>query len=269
MKDLHLHTKYSDGEFDEHEILKELELKGIREFAITDHDTIVGSKKVFELLKSTNYNFVFHTGIELTCRFNDYAGGVNMHILFYDFDYNDEKLLEIIKNVAQLRLTKIDIMVNFIEKEFNVKIPREKIEEKRKKTMAFGKPHLYTILSTLGNFDREKYYRTMDNLDTGYLKLDTTKTIKTLKGRGKLVLAHPVEIMREYNYDINEIEKIIFELKALGLDGVETYHSKQTKEIQESLSKIAKKFNLIETSGSDFHGPNVKPGLMIGDIQKQ
>ena len=32
--------------------------------------------------------------------------------------------------------------------------------------------------------------------------------------------------------------------------------------------EIAKKYDLIESCGSDFHGENVKPGLKIGQIFK-
>ena len=51
MKDLHIHTKYSDGELNEYEIVEEVEKQNVSEFAVADHDTIIGSKKVFELLK--------------------------------------------------------------------------------------------------------------------------------------------------------------------------------------------------------------------------
>ncbi len=44
MKDFHIHTKYSDGEYDENEIIDKILQKGITEFAICDHDTIEGIK---------------------------------------------------------------------------------------------------------------------------------------------------------------------------------------------------------------------------------
>ena len=47
--DLHIHTKYSDGELDEYEIIKEVINSNIKEFSICDHDTIEGSKKVFDV----------------------------------------------------------------------------------------------------------------------------------------------------------------------------------------------------------------------------
>ena len=268
MKDLHIHTKYSDGELDEFEIIDEILKTDVQEFSIADHDTIEGSKRVFEALKNKNeHNLIFHTGIELTCRVNEYLDGINVHLLVYDFDYNNKILLKLIDEISCLRFKKIQVMKDFIEEKFNIVIPQNLIEEKLKTTNSFGKPHLYSIIQTLGSFDREKYYKTMDNLNTAHLKLDAKKVITSLKDC-KIVLAHPYEIMDEYNLNISDIEKLIAYLKSLGLHGVETYHNSQTKQLQEQLSEIAKKYDLFESFGSDFHGENVKPGLKIGQIVK-
>ena len=269
MKDLHIHTKYSDGQHNEFEIIQEVLNSGVKEFAIADHDTIEGSKRVFELLKNNNYNLKFHSSVELTCRVNEYLNGINVHLLVQDFDYANKKLIELIEEVSVLRYKKIQVMVNFIEKEFQITIPKDLLQEKIKTTKSFGKPHLYSIIETLGNFDREKYYRTMDKLDTSTLKLDAKKVILTLKDSCNIVLAHPVEIMDEYHFNYNEIEKLIAYLKSLGLYGLETHHSKQTKEMQEKFTNIANKYNLQESFGSDFHGERIKPNLKIGQTVKK
>jgi len=269
MKDLHIHTKYSDGELDEFEIISAVDDAKITEFAIADHDTIEGSKRVFDILKTSKLNLKFHTGVELTCRVNDYLDGINVHLLAQDFDYNNPILLEFIEEISALRYKKIQVMVDYVEEVYNIKIPKNLLEEKIKSTNSFGKPHLYSILQTLGDFNREKYYDLMDKLDTSKLKLDAKKVIEKLKGSCKIILAHPVEIMNEYDFNYIEIEKLIKYLKDLGLTGLETHHSCQTKELQEMLSDIAKKYNLEESYGSDFHGENVKPGLKIGDIVKE
>ena len=65
MVDLHIHTKYSDGEYDEKEIVDKIREAGVKEFSICDHDTIEGSEKVYELVKD-NPEFVFHSGVELS-----------------------------------------------------------------------------------------------------------------------------------------------------------------------------------------------------------
>lgn len=268
MKDLHIHTKYSDGEYDEYQILEEVQKAGVTEFAICDHDTIDGSKRVKEVLKNQQINLKFHTGIELTCTYKEFDRGVNMHILVYDFEYNDKNMLAVIDKISYLRRQKVDKMVKYVENVYNIKIPTEKLEEKLKSTKSFGKPHIYSIMQEIGDFDREEYYRNMDKLSTEEFKLSTKDTISKLKNSGKLVLAHPIEIMKEYNYDMSAIEKLLISLKSLGLHGVESYHSSQTKQLQKELSLFAKKYGLIETMGSDFHGPNVKPNLNIGEIQK-
>ena len=270
MKDLHIHSKYSDGELDEFEIIEEVHKSNVNEFALADHDTIEGSKRVYEVLKKNNkYNLIFHSGVELTCRVNEYMQGINVHLLVQDFEYNNPKLLALIDEISDLRFKKIQVMVDHIEKEYNLTIPKNKLEEKIKTTKSFGKPHLYSILETIGDFDREKYYRTMDKLDTSYLKLDAKKVILSLKNKCNVVLAHPKEIMDEYNFSISDIEKLIAYLKDLGLKGVETHHNSQTKKLQEQLTEIAIKYDLFESYGSDFHGENVKPGLKIGQIRKE
>ena len=55
--DLHIHTKYSDGELDEYEVINEVIKSNVKEFAICDHDTIEGSKKVYDLLNCKNVIF--------------------------------------------------------------------------------------------------------------------------------------------------------------------------------------------------------------------
>ena len=269
MKDLHIHTKYSDGEHDEYEIINEILASSVTEFAIADHDTTEGSERVYNVLKSMNTDLKFHSCVELTCRVFEYLDGINVHLLVQDFDYNNQILQNLINEVSAMRYEKIFVMVDFVEKEYGITIPRDKLNEKIQATKSFGKPHLYALLQTLGNFDREKYYRRMDKLDTSYLKLDAGKVITTLKDSCNVVLAHPVEVMQEYNFNINDIEKFITYLKSLGLYGVETHHSKQTKQLQEQLTQIANKLNLVESYGSDFHGEKHKPGLKIGQIVKE
>ena len=52
-KDLHIHTIHSDGEKTVSQIVEKVKLAGVREFAITDHDTIGGDIE----LKSNEKHF--------------------------------------------------------------------------------------------------------------------------------------------------------------------------------------------------------------------
>ena len=90
MKDLHIHTVYSDGELTPQEIINIAKEKGIDLLSITDHDTIFGSKEVIDnnLHKKANINFV--TGIELSAKIDK----GNCHILGYNIDIYNKKLIE-------------------------------------------------------------------------------------------------------------------------------------------------------------------------------
>ena len=66
-----------------------------------------------------------------------------------------------------------------------------------------------------------------------------------------------------------DIDKIVKYLCLYGLDALETMHSKHTCDDYRVFSLIAKKYNLKETMGSDYHGPNVKPKVRLGICVKE
>lgn len=56
-------------------------------------------------------------------------------------------------------------------------------------------------------------------------------------------MAHPIRIKE------NNIEKLI----TLGVDGIEAYYYSHTPDDEIKYLKLAKKYNLLVTGGSDFH----------------
>ena len=128
MKDLHIHTKYSDGEYDEKEIIDKVLKSNVKEFAICDHDTIEGSFKVFKELQKNNYGLILHSGVELTCRLCEFENGVNMHLLFRDFNYNNQNLKKIVDKISYLRRIKVGRMIEYVENVYKIKIPIDKVQ---------------------------------------------------------------------------------------------------------------------------------------------
>ncbi|RAX55331.1 hypothetical protein CCY99_01130 [Helicobacter sp. 16-1353] len=271
MKDLHIHTKYSDGEFDENEILEKIISAGITEFAICDHDTIEGSMKVCEKIKQLNLDIIFHSGIEITSRINDIFDGISVHLLVRDFQFDDKVILDAISIMKRNRLKNLDLMLEGVKKDYNVEIPKQRIEEVLKETNSIGEPHVYKLLCEIKNIDETYFYdKTIKNLKTEHLKIDAAWLLENFKGhQGYITLAHPIKIMKDYNFSYADIEKIVEHLHGYGLKGLEVEYSKHTKKDIAEFSKIADKFNLIKTPGSDFHGPNVKPNRFLGVCQKQ
>lgn len=268
MIDLHIHTSYSDGEYNEFEILDKIKEAKITEFAICDHDTIEGSQKVYELVKNDN-SLIFHPGVELSCRVNTFLNGINVHLLARDFDYNNINIRKLVNKAATNRYKKIERMVDLIKEKYNFIVPKKDIEEELKHTYSFGKPHMYKILTRYIEADREKYYRTMDKLNSDDLKLDAISVLEELKNtKANVTLAHPIEIMKEYNLTYKDIDDLVNYLSKYNLYGLETKHSNHSEKDYEEYSKIAKKYNLKETQGSDYHGPKVKPTVKLGVCKK-
>ena len=73
------------------------------------------------------------------------------------------------------------------------------------------------------------------------------------------VLAHP------YQYHLGDarLEALVASLKEDGLAGLEVYHSSNNQYESGKLKKLAVKYGLFPTGGSDFHGAN-KPDIDIG-----
>ncbi len=268
MKDLHIHTVYSDGEHDEYEIVRRIIEAGIEEFAICDHDIIEGSKRVREVIENNNYDLIFHSGVELSLRINDLFNGVDIHVLYRDFDYDDPKLDELLRKIRENKKNKVSNMVKLVDEIFDVKITKEELEQALSKTKSFGKPHMYTLLTKHIDYDREEYFKKMKALKSE--RVDAVEAFNLLKdSKGYFTLAHPIEIMEDYHVGYDFVDEVVGYLAKYGLRGLETRHSKHTEENYKEFSRIAKKYDLVETCGSDYHGEHVKSSVKLGIYVKE
>jgi hypothetical protein len=93
--------------------------------------------------------------------------------------------------------------------------------------------------------------------------LSVERAIKIIRqARGISILAHSGNILKKLG--IENYEVIVKRFIEYGLKGIEVYSSfhdlRQTKE----LKIIAKKFNLLITAGSDWHGYKYSPERKLG-----
>lgn len=110
---LHIHTNHSDGSMSVKELLysaKEITEKYNKDFlfAITDHDTINGTKEALELSKQKefkNLNVTF--GVEISTVAIDFPQQkkpLQIHLLVYGIDPFDKRLNEYLKDKRNLKL---------------------------------------------------------------------------------------------------------------------------------------------------------------------
>jgi len=52
-------------------------------------------------------------------------------------------------------------------------------------------------------------------------------------------------------------------LSGFGINGLEATYSSYSKNVTNQISEVAKKLNLLESGGSDYHG-DIKPNINLG-----
>lgn len=258
MIDLHIHTNCSDGEFSPEETLRMAYEAGITVAAVTDHDTVSGIASASKT--ATAFGMLFFPGIEISVQ-----GGKELHILGYGIDPASPGLLEFCAKHARDRSVRCDKMLAYLQ-ERGIMITLEDVRRcNNGKTT--GRPHFARALvakdyasSVQDAFDR--YLTTPEFYDRVErpkpLPADGIRIIR--EAGGVAVLAHPYQLKLEEP----ALDALLVQLKEMGLQGIETYYSRHTPQQTACYLALAKKYDLLYTCGSDFHGPGVKPDIALG-----
>jgi 3',5'-nucleoside bisphosphate phosphatase len=86
-----------------------------------------------------------------------------------------------------------------------------------------------------------------------------------IRAHGLPVLAHPHSLAEE---DPSRLADTVKHLVDHGLQGIEVYYPKHTPDQTRTFLKLARRFDLAVTGGTDFHGSN-KPEIELGVIPGQ
>ena len=247
--DLHIHSTASDGTLSPEQILKMARDLNLRAISITDHDTIRGSLEAYHHRKPQDVEFL--SGVEISTAFQ----GNTLHILGYLIDLKDPALSKTLSILQKARKERNPRIIQKLQ-QLGIALTYEEVEEIADGGEV-GRPHIAEVLV------RKKAVRSIDEAFQKYLgtncpayvdkyRLQPTEAINLITDAGGIpVLAHPFTIKTDSD---TELDKIIAELISNGLKGIEVYYSEHT-DLQVSLYKrIAQKYNLLMTGGTDFHG---------------
>lgn len=256
MIDLHVHSKASDGILSPEELVIHYKKNGVEIMSLTDHDSINGIDAAFKKAKEINIQLI--SGVELSI---DYSGG-DFHLLGYGIDIKNKNLISFLNKFAEERKKRSIKIIKFLQDQgYNVTFAQ--LEIMFPKTSSFGKPHIARLLL------ERNYIQSIDEAFKELLKDSSIGGIRKKKvslesalniisdAGGVPVIAHPASL----NLSYNEFEKIIKKFIMKGLKGIEVFASMHSLEDVNFFYSIAKKYDLIITGGSDFHGDkNEKPG---------
>ncbi len=245
--DLHCHTKMSDGSVSIDEVVLLAKKLGIPTIAVTDHDTFAGSIRARIIGERRGVEVI--PGIELSTI--NSATGRKAHILCY-FCKNMDRLEGLCKRTADKRKQAASIMLQKVMKIYP--ITAEMVVHRAHGSTNVFKQHIMHALIDAGyatHFFGDTYQR-LFNSKTGLAFYgvdypDVHEVIAQIHDAGGIaVLAHPGE------YDSYEL---LEELAAnREIEGVEVWHPRNRPGDEEKFITVAKRYGLIMTGGTDFHG---------------
>ena len=253
--DLHTHSTASDGRFSPAEVIRKSAEAGLTVIALTDHDTVDGIVPALEAGKTFPWLKVI-PGVEIS---TDAPEG-EIHVLGYFIDYTHPELQATLRRMRTSRQERAQGMIAKL-RELGLPIEWERVKEIADGG-SIGRPHLAQALLEKNYIasSNEAFTKWIGWGGPAYVlreKMTPVEAIELiLRANGLPVLAHPLFI--------NDPEAIIIELKAAGLVGIEAYYDSYTAEEINRLVTLAKRYGLIATGGSDYHGLDDSAETMIG-----
>lgn len=244
--DLHMHTSYSDGDYDIREVIEMAVGAGIKTMAITDHDRADHFEKIKEIGKDFDIRLI--KGLEISAY--DFDSHKKVHIVGL---FLPEKTPEIDKLNAITNKKReayhISLLPKLAEDGFDLDYTYLKTFAKNsiiyKSDIFWAMKAKYPERMEGVGFKDVFHEKTTDDLarTMGYIPVkDAIEAVN--KDGGLSILAHP----QEYN-NWDEIEKY----KEMGLRAIEINHSRMKDGDFERAKDFANKLDLLMSGGSDFH----------------
>ncbi len=255
--DLHVHSNASDGTFTPSEVVALAVEKGLAAIALTDHDTIDGLSEAQVAASGLPIEII--PGIELSCVYQ----GEEIHILGIYVDPADREFISETDALKEIRKKRNEEMIRRFQNA-GISITLDEVMAGNPDTV-ITRAHFARVLLEKG------YVKNMDQAFKKYLdysgpycprkdKITPEHAMKILTDcKASPVLAHPYQ----YHLGDKKTEELVCYLKDLGLQGLEVYHSSNNQYESGKLRKLARKYDLFPTGGSDFHGSN-KPDISLG-----
>ena len=254
MIDLHSHTNASDGTCSPAELIAEAARAGVGTLGITDHDTLAGYDAALELARAAGIELV--CGIELSTKLH----GRSVHLLGYFLEPGSMDGFRdwVIGQQASRRERNGRLAARL--RELGMDITLEEAEA-RGRGMT-GRPHFAQIMVEKGYVTnlRQAFDLYLDESAKGYVyrqEPSFAEGVEHIRRSGGIAsLAHPVRVH-------GDVPSLMPELCRAGLAAIEAYHSDHDRQDTELYLDLARRYGLLVTGGSDFHG-EVKPEVHLG-----
>ncbi len=255
--DFHMHTTHSDGTYAPRELVRGAKEKGLGSISVTDHDTMSSYEECADEAGRIGIELV--PGVEVSCQFEPGT----LHILGYFLDRNHPGLKRAFDEIQRARRERNPEIIKRLN-EMGIEITLEEVAAESGGKQ-IGRPHFARVLMKKGvvkSID-EAFGKYLAKGEPAYVdkrRLASREAIQKIREAGGIaVAAHPKQMRLDEEALTEKVGRLVDE----GLQGIEVYNSCQSREEASLYKRIAARFNLFATGGSDFHGDN-KPGVELG-----
>lgn len=259
MIDLHMHTTASDGRQTPDDLVARAWGAGIRVMSVTDHDTMAGVGPATRAAEPRGMTVV--PGIEIT----SVHGGRDVHVLAYFLPESAPGLQEMLSTQRRLR---VERAVEIASRLATLGVPIDADALVRAASAAGGKsvarPQIAQALIDAGHVETiaDAFDRYLGEDSPAYVPHSGASPADVVAlvtaGGGIASLAHP---------GYRPKDEIIPVLVDAGLEAIEVYHSSHDEAQQRHYLDFARRYGLLVTGGSDYHGEGARRAEFFGRVQ--
>lgn len=241
--DLHTHSIFSDGTSSPEEVAYGAWKAGVKLFALADHDTTEGVLRAQAECIKRGIDWV--SAVEISTREHDH-----LHFLGYHVDLNNRPFQDFLAQNRQNRINRIKQIIRQIAQS-GIDLTEEDVFSLAPNTVS--RAHVADALKKkkIVPTRQEGFRQFLVPGQIGYVPSAGVTVVEAIqeikKAGGMAVMAHPGLVQDVWNFPV---------WKEAGLDGLEVFYPSHSYTMKQELLKIARKYDLFATGGSDFHGPH-------------
>lgn len=251
--DLHAHSNASDGALAPAAVVARAAAADVGILALTDHDTLGGLDEAVRAAEQHGVRLI--PGMELSVRFPNGT----FHLLGYFSSTEPHPLLDRIDEIGRQRDWRNRQIVDRLNE---LGVPLEWSAVSGRTDGQLGRPHIADAIVEAG-YARDRgdaFARYIGSGGPAYVQaglLEPLDAVALYAASGAAIaLAHPSKL----RLAPSELDSLLGELTAAGLDAIEVHRSDHSEAERETYGALARSHGLLPTGGSDFHDPTRESG---------
>lgn len=256
--DLHVHSNRSDGS-ETPSVLVDMALeKGLAAFALTDHDTTDGLADALAYAADKDIEVI--PGIEFSTEYE----GRDIHVVGLYIDYTEEHFQHYLKDFQNSRDLRNQKMCKKLQ-EHGVDITYEQLLAEYPGSV-LTRAHYARFLLAHGYVKGlpEAFDRYVGDHAPCYIPREKVTPMQAVHLICKVVAFRSWHIRSCITCRTKDWTNWLPHIKQEGLAGIEAIYSTYNAAEERQIRKLAAKYELLLSGGSDFHGA-AKPGLSLGN----